>query len=348
MGRVLDSGAAGIMLPRMDSAGQVSRGDPAPAVPAARGPRGGHLQPGLPVRARPRRAGPGRTTRSWSSCRSNPRAAVAGRRRDRRASTGSTCCSSAPGTSATTSVSPATSPPRPSSRRWTRCWPRRSGTARPAGCSSTTARPPPPASSRAGRSWPSAPTPPCSPPPSRAALTTRPRPLTRNHCRHTLSTQKRRHVMVGHVNDNGITEIGCRPDQRGLDGQAAQPRLPGHPAGLPGAEDPAPAGARRRHRRRPGRLRPRRPGLRQGQHRLPRRAGRPRRRRRVDLRAEPAAQGDRHRRRQGRQAVLDREAGRPGRRRHRRGRRGRRGPPGSPPRSATTTGTPRRWNGSAS
>ena len=40
---------------------------------------------------------------------------------------------------------------------------------------------------------------------------------------------------------------------------------------------------------------------------------------------EPAAQGDRRRRRPGRQAVLDREAGRPGRRRHRRGRRGRAG-----------------------
>ena len=48
---------------------------------------------------------------------------------------------------------------------------------------------------------------------------------------------------------------------------------------------------------------------------------RPRGRHRLDLRAEPAAQGDRHRRSQGRQAVLDREARRPRRRRHRRRRR---------------------------
>ena len=77
--------------------------------------------------------------------------------------------------------------------------------------------------------------------------------------------------MVGHVNDNGIHRAGCRPDQRRLDGQAAQPRLPGHPAGLPGAEHPAAAGARRRHRPRPRRVRQGRAGLRQGQHRLPRR-----------------------------------------------------------------------------
>ena len=65
-----------------------------------------------------------------------------------------------------------------------------------------------------------------------------------------------------------------RPHQRGLDGQAAQPRLPGRPAGLSRAEDPAQVRARGRHRRRPGRLRPRRPRLRPGQHRLPRRARR--------------------------------------------------------------------------
>ena len=119
-----------------------------------------------------------------------------------------------------------------------------------------------------------------------------------------------------------------RPDQRGLDGQAAQPRLPGHPAGLPRTEDPAPVRARGRHRRRPGRLCPRGPRLRPGQHRLPGRAGRPRRRRGVHLRAEHAAPRDRRRGRPGRQAVLDREAGRPGRRRDRRGRR--RGPRGRP------------------
>ena len=59
--------------------------------------------------------------------------------------------------------------------------------------------------------------------------------------------------------DARIRPARRRPDQRGLDGQAAQPRLPGDPAGLPGAEDPAPAGPRGRYRRRPGRLRPRRP-----------------------------------------------------------------------------------------
>ena len=73
-------------------------------------------------------------------------------------------------------------------------------------------------------------------------------------------------------------------------------------------------------------LRPRGPGLRPGQHRLPRRARRSRRRRGVDLRAEHAAPRDRRRGRPGRQAVLDREAGRPGRRRDRGGRR--RGPGG--------------------
>ena len=62
-------------------------------------------------------------------------------------------------------------------------------------------------------------------------------------------------------------------------------------------------------------------GLRQGQHRLPGRARRSRRRRGVHLRAEHAAPGDRRRGRAGGQAVLDREAGRPGRRRDRRGRR---------------------------
>ena len=62
---------------------------------------------------------------------------------------------------------------------------------------------------------------------------------------------------------------------------------------------------------------------------------------------EPAAPRDRHRGRRGREAVLDREAGRPRRRRDRRGRRRGRGPPGSPPRSATTTATPRRSSGSA-
>ena len=60
-----------------------------------------------------------------------------------------------------------------------------------------------------------------------------------------------------------------RPDQRGLDGQAAQPRLPGHPAGLPRAEDPAQVRARGRHRPGPGRLRPRGPRVRPGRHRLP-------------------------------------------------------------------------------
>ena len=35
MGRVLDLGAAGVMLPRMDSRRSGHRGDPAPAVPAA-------------------------------------------------------------------------------------------------------------------------------------------------------------------------------------------------------------------------------------------------------------------------------------------------------------------------
>ena len=83
MGRVLDNGAAGIMLPRMDSAAQVERGTDPPAVPAARGPRGGHLQPGLPVRARPRRPRPGRR----GDPRHRPdrvRRRRRGRRRDRR------------------------------------------------------------------------------------------------------------------------------------------------------------------------------------------------------------------------------------------------------------------------
>ena len=84
-----------------------------------------------------------------------------------------------------------------------------------------------------------------------------------------------------------------RPDQRGLDGQAAHPRLPGGPAGLPRTEDAAEAGARGRHRRRPGGLRPRGPRVRPGQHRLPRRARRSRRRRGVHLRAEHAAPRDR-------------------------------------------------------
>ena len=57
MGRVLDNGAAGVMLPRHGQcdAGQPGA-DPHLRYPAAWRPRGGHLQPGLPVRARPRRA----------------------------------------------------------------------------------------------------------------------------------------------------------------------------------------------------------------------------------------------------------------------------------------------------
>ena len=77
------------------------------------------------------------------------------------------------------------------------------------------------------------------------------------------STRKRnRHGWTHHR--QGHHRAGRRPDQRRLDGQAAQPRLPGHSAGLPGAGPPAPAGACRGHRPRPGRLRPGRPRLRAG------------------------------------------------------------------------------------
>ena len=60
MGRVLDNGAAGIMLPRIDTADSARAGADASAIPAARGPRGRHLQPGLPVRLGHRRSRPGR------------------------------------------------------------------------------------------------------------------------------------------------------------------------------------------------------------------------------------------------------------------------------------------------
>ena len=128
--------------------------------------------------------------------------------------------------------------------------------------------------------------------------------------------------MVGHVNDKGITELGVGLISVGwmgkLHSRAFQaiplvyPELNIRPRLVHAADT---AADRAEYARR-------RAGLRQGQHRLPRRAGRPRGRRRVDLRTEPAAQGDRHRRGQGRQAVLDREAGRPRCRRYRCGRRG--------------------------
>ena len=41
--------------------------------------------------------------------------------------------------------------------------------------------------------------------------------------------------MVGHITARHH-RAGCGADQRRLDGQAAQPRLPGHPAGVPGTE----------------------------------------------------------------------------------------------------------------
>ena len=112
--------------------------------PAARGPGRRHLQPGLPIRARPRRSGPGRRRDPRGRRRSNPRPR----------STAADEIAAVDGVdvlfigprdlSATTSASPVTPPPRRSSRRWTRCWPPASGTARPAGCSSPTAPPRPP------------------------------------------------------------------------------------------------------------------------------------------------------------------------------------------------------------
>ncbi len=53
LGRVLDHGAAGVMLPRLDSAEEVGGGDTTPALSAGGGSRRGHLQPSVPLRPRP-------------------------------------------------------------------------------------------------------------------------------------------------------------------------------------------------------------------------------------------------------------------------------------------------------
>ena len=51
LGRVLDLGVAGVMLPRLDTAAEVAAALPAPALPPGRGSRCGDLQPSVPLRA---------------------------------------------------------------------------------------------------------------------------------------------------------------------------------------------------------------------------------------------------------------------------------------------------------
>ena len=79
----------------------------------------------------------GPTTRSSVSCRSRPPGPW---RRSRRSphSTGSTCCSSDPGTCPWPSAYPETSPRRSTSRRWNGCSPQPGRAARPPACWSPT------------------------------------------------------------------------------------------------------------------------------------------------------------------------------------------------------------------
>ena len=55
LGRVLDLGAAGVMLPRLDSAAEVAAAMRHLRYPPGGGSRRGHLQPGVPLRPRPGR-----------------------------------------------------------------------------------------------------------------------------------------------------------------------------------------------------------------------------------------------------------------------------------------------------
>ena len=90
-GRLLDLGAAGVMFPRIDTRRRSGRLRPPPALPAGRGPGRGHLQPDVPVRARPRlrSTAPTATSSAIVQIETRPRAGRRrghrGRRRRRRA-----------------------------------------------------------------------------------------------------------------------------------------------------------------------------------------------------------------------------------------------------------------------
>ncbi len=109
LGRVLDLGAAGVMLPRLSSAAEVAEAvgtcATRPGATAASPPTTG---PAASASTRARWTAP--TARCSASSRSS-RPRPSPRPTPSPPSTASTCCSSAPATSATTSACPATSPP---------------------------------------------------------------------------------------------------------------------------------------------------------------------------------------------------------------------------------------------
>ena len=120
IGRALDLGAAGIMVPRLETVAEVARGADVPALPAGGRPR----RRARDARRRPRGGRPRRGRRAQRAGRRDLPDRVAARRRATPPrsprSTASTSCSSARPTCRTPSASRAASTIRPSS---TRCGP---------------------------------------------------------------------------------------------------------------------------------------------------------------------------------------------------------------------------------